>query len=169
MISRGKHADCILVNKRPLLAATNIALPPWQEGCLWGACWVREWVFYSDECVLTVWGCYLWMNSCRERFPAILTLSASLNMRMGNIRVARKVLEEEPKGTSPGTIIKVCSTLWACAVCLTLPCILHKCCAFNPCNSLCVRDDVYVCMGFLDWWGNQHAEDGLLRAVLPLS
>lgn len=42
VISRGKRADCILVNRHPLLTATNIALPPWMvmyekaacgEGC----------------------------------------------------------------------------------------------------------------------------------------
>lgn len=93
-------------------------------------------MLYTDGCVLTMWGCYFWMNLCRERFLANLTHMASFRVKMGNMRVAGRVLEEEPKEMSPGNIIKVCSTFLACAVCLAQPCILHKYCAFNPCNSL---------------------------------
>lgn len=66
-------------------------------------------MLYTDGCVLTMRGCYLWMNFCRERFLATLTLLASFRVKMGNMRVAGRVLEEEPKVMSLGNMIKVCS------------------------------------------------------------
>lgn len=57
-----------------------------------------------------MWACYLWMIFCRERFLANPTLLASFRVKMGNMRVAGRVLEEEPKVMSLGSIIKVCST-----------------------------------------------------------
>ena len=47
------------------------------------------------------------MNFCRERFLANPTLLASFRVKMGNMRVAGRVLEEEPKVMSLGGIIKV--------------------------------------------------------------